>query len=87
MPQQVATYHFRQKYVSGSYISLDPTDYNDINDIQSEYDSDDDTDVSMIADNDYSVKTQQAAYFKQIQRKKENVKCLSESCNTKLTIV
>ena len=65
--------------MSGSYISLDPTDYNDINDIQSEYDSDDDTDVSMIADNDYSVKTQQAAYFKQIQRKKENVKCLSES--------
>ena len=78
LPDQFATYHFRRKYVSGSYVSFDPTERDDNNDI-SDDDSINDTNISLMADNGYTNETQEAAHYEQLPSTKSNIKCLSDS--------
>ena len=50
MPDQFATYHFRRKYVSGSYVSFDPTECNENNDVSDNV-SENDTTITLMSDN------------------------------------
>ena len=86
IPEQFASYHFRRKLVSGSYISMDPNETevidrehdDDISDDDSEY-SVRNTSSEMTADNEYSIEEQQGAFFEQLPGQGKAVKCLSAS--------
>ena len=85
IPEQFANYHFCRKFVSGSYISMDPneagsnTNHNDNNSDGESVESENDSLGLTTADNDYSVDEQQGAYFEQLPGQSKPVKCLSSS--------
>ena len=79
IPEQFATYHFQRKYISGSYISFNPTECDDNNEPMSDDDSENERDTCLIADKDFSEQTKAAAHYEQLPSEKENIKCLSES--------
>ena len=79
IPEQFATYHFRRKYVSGSYVSLDPKEYNDNDEVSLNDESDEESNIVLTADDKFSVEGKDAAHFEQMPRERNSIKCLTES--------
>ena len=80
IPDQFATYHFRRKNVSGSYIYFDPTEpHKDKEDISEDDDSDEGTTMVLLADDGLSDERKEAAPYEQLPSTKKNIKSLSES--------
>ncbi len=84
IPEQFASRHFRRKFVSGSYISMEHNENEPTTD-NIYIDSDDDTDfendnfTQTTADKDSTVEEQQGAFFEQLPAPHKTVKCLSSS--------
>ena len=85
IPEQFASYHFRRKLVSGSYISMDPNEsgsdmnHNDTNSDDESVETENDSVGLKTADNDHSIDQQQGAFFEQLPGQSKAVKCLSSS--------
>ena len=85
VPEQFAKYHFRRKFVEGSYISLDPKDNDNNNDneidiIDIDENSTSESNINQnTADAEFTAEENQAAYFKQLQPTPKIVKSLSET--------
>ena len=85
IPEQFATYHFRRKLVSGSYVSMNPNESgsnvnnDDANSEDETVDSESDFQGITTADNDFSTDEQQCAFFEQLPSQSKPVKCLSSS--------
>ena len=84
VPDQFARHHFRRQFVSGSYISMDPTENQQYDDVDSDTElnnstiSDDESpDEDRMADNDIADDSMDAAHFEQLPSGKTDVKCLS----------
>ena len=90
IPSQFATNHFRRRFVSGSFVSMDPNEYdiknNDDNKSEDDIDTDDDTydsevdsNLQQIADNNFTLEEKQSAFFEQVHGQNKTVRCLSSS--------
>ena len=91
VPDQFARHHFRRQFVSGSYISMDPMENQQYDDIDSDTEqnnssiSDDEfPEEDRMADNDIADDSTDAAYFEQLSSGKADVKCLSVNNNNSI---
>ena len=76
-PEQFITYLFRSKYVSGSYGSLDLKEYNDNDEISLDDESDEESNIILKADEEFSIEGKDAAHFEQMPREQNSIKCLT----------
>ena len=73
--EQFATYQFQRKYISGLYVSFNPTECDDNNEPMSDDDSENERDTCLLADNGFSEQTKATAHYDQFPSEKKNKKC------------
>ena len=73
LPDQFTTYHFQRKYVSGSHISLDPTEpHDEEEDMPDDDDSEDDINTLLLTDHGLSNERKDATHYEQLPSTKKN---------------